>query len=175
MVGQQNRVDEFIQLFTSHEPRLRAYVLTLVCRWTDAEEVMQQCNLVLWQKFDAFQSETNFFAWSCQVARLEVMDFRKRRGRERAIFSDSFIDVVADEAAEMAEELSDRQTALQQCLEKLPQQHRRLLHWRYAESVSIEDVAGRTGRSIEAAYKTLSRVRQVLHDCITRTLATDKA
>jgi RNA polymerase sigma-70 factor (ECF subfamily) len=175
LVGQQDRVGEFIQLFTSHEPRLRAYVLTLVARWSDAEEVMQQCNLVLWQKFGAFQGGTNFFAWACQIARLEVLDFRKRRGRERALFSDAFVESIAAEASGMADELSDRQAALQHCMEKLSDEHRNLLHRRYADAATIEHLARAMGRSADAVYKTLSRVRQMLHDCISRTMALGKA
>src|ERR1022692_4743944 len=77
------RADEFIQLFTGHESRLRAYVLSLVPRWSDAEEIVQQCSVILWKKFDHFQSGTNFFAWACQIARLEVKDYRKKQKRER--------------------------------------------------------------------------------------------
>jgi RNA polymerase sigma-70 factor (ECF subfamily) len=170
-LAREARVDEFIRLFTSHEPRLRAYVLTLVSRWSDAEEVMQQCNLVLWQKFDQFRPGTNFFAWACQIARLEVLDHRKRRGRERVLFGDEFVDAVARESAAMAGELSDRQAALQHCLEKVPPHHRDLLHRRYGEGGSVEAVAAAVGRSVEAVYKALARIRQALHDCITRRLA----
>jgi RNA polymerase sigma-70 factor (ECF subfamily) len=174
-LSSQGRVDEFIRLFTSHEPRLRAYVLTLVPRWSDAEEVMQQCNLVLWQKFPQFQSGTNFFAWACRVARFEVMDFRKRQGRERALFSDAFVDAVAQETSAMSGELSDRLSAMQECIEKLPAEHRRMLLLRYTGSGSIEQVASSLHRSVEAAYKALSRIRHALHDCVTRRLALGKA
>lgn len=171
-LAREARVDEFIRLFTSHEPRLRAYVLTLVSRWSDAEEVMQQCNLVLWEKFGQFQAGTNFFAWACQIARFEVLDYRKRRGRDRLLFGDEFVDAVARQAAAMSGELADRQAALEHCLEKVPPHHRDLICRRYTDGGSVEAVAAAVGRSAEAVYKALARIRQSLFDCITRTLAT---
>jgi RNA polymerase sigma-70 factor (ECF subfamily) len=173
-LSDQNRIDEFIRLFTSHEPRLRAYVLTLVPRWSDAEEIMQQCNLVLWKKFGQFQSGTNFFAWACRIARLEVMEFRRQQSRDRMLFTDAFLETLADEASDLASDLSARQHALQGCLERLPGKHRRMLQLRYMEGGSIEAVARAFTRSVEAAYRMLSRIRELLHDCITRRLAMEE-
>jgi len=40
-------VPEFIRLFTSHEARLSALALSLIPNWADAEEVLQQSNLIM--------------------------------------------------------------------------------------------------------------------------------
>jgi RNA polymerase sigma-70 factor, ECF subfamily len=170
-VDQQARADEFIQLFTANESSLRAYVLSLVPRWTDAEEIVQQCSVVLWKKFGQFRSGTNFFAWACQVARLEVKDFRRRQKRDRVVFSDEFIDSIADDALASQSELLVRLRALQGCVEKLSREQRELLRLRYNDNGSIDSVAGAVNRSVDAVYKSLSRIRQALHECINRTLA----
>jgi RNA polymerase sigma-70 factor (ECF subfamily) len=67
-------VEQFIRIVASHEARLRCYVLSLVPRWADADEIMQEVNVVLWQKFEQFQPDSNFFAWACQIARFKVND-----------------------------------------------------------------------------------------------------
>ena len=46
----------------------------------------------------------------------------------------------------------------------------RLVRLRYAEGGSIEAVAAAIGRTLEATYRALSRIRHTLHDCVTRTL-----
>ncbi len=167
----QARADEFIQLFTANESSLRAYVLSLVPRWTDAEEIVQQCSVVLWKKFSQFRTGTNFFAWACQVARLEVKDYRRRQKRDRVVFSDEFIEAIADDALASQSELLVRLGALQHCVEKLSRDQRELLRLRYNDSGSIDSVAAAVNRSVDAVYKSLSRIRQALHDCINRTLA----
>ncbi len=167
----QARADEFIQLFTANESSLRAYVLSLVPRWTDAEEIVQQCSVVLLKKFAQFRTGTNFFAWACQVARLEVKDYRRRQKRDRVVFSDEFIEAIADDAVASQSELLVRLGALQHCVEKLSRDQRELLRLRYNDSGSIDSVASAVNRSVDAVYKSLSRIRQALHDCINRTLA----
>ena len=169
------RADEFIQLFTGHESRLRAYVLSLVPRWSDAEEIVQQCSVVLWKKFDHFQSGTNFFAWACQIARLEVKDYRKKQKRERRIFSDELVDMIADEIFEIRDEFPARLRALQGCVEKLSRDQRELLRLRYDENGKIESIAQSVHRSVDAVYKSLSRIRLALHDCVNRAMATGAA
>jgi RNA polymerase sigma-70 factor (ECF subfamily) len=167
----QPRVDEFIELYTAFESRLRGYVLSLVPRWSDAEEISQKCNLILWKKFDQFEPGTSFYAWACQIARLEVKDFRKRTARERVIFSDEFVDSVADRALEIQDEFPERAKALQKCVEQLPQNQRELLRLRYDEQRSVVSVAKVVNKPIEGVYKALSRIRRALHVCINARLA----
>jgi RNA polymerase sigma-70 factor, ECF subfamily len=167
----QTRADEFIRLFSAHEVRLRGYILCLLPRWSDAEEVAQQVSLVLWKKFDQFRPGTSFFAWACEVARLEVKSFRKRQARERLLFSDDLIEAVARETTGMQSELLGRLRALQRCVEKLAPKYRDILRTRYEEGGSVERVAKVFNRSMDSAYKALSRIRQALHECIDRTFA----
>jgi RNA polymerase sigma-70 factor (ECF subfamily) len=165
------RADNFIALYTAHEARLRAFILSLVPRWSDAEEIAQRSSIILWKKFDQFRPGTSFFAWACQVARLEVKEHRKRAGRQRALFSDEFVEAVVNEVAEMQDDLAGRIQALQTCVEKLPPRHRELLRLRYDEGKSVKAVARTVNSSLEAVYKGLGRIRQTLYDCINRALA----
>ena len=164
------RVNEFISLFTTHERRLRAYVMTLVPRTCDVDDVMQQSNLVLWAKFDQYQPGTNFFAWGCSIARFEAKRFLFRQGRDAALFSEQFVDQVAARAEAITAELSDRRLALEQCLKTLQPTQRQMLGLRYQDGCSLETVAKSLNRSIDSTYKAISRLRHVLYDCITRRL-----
>ena len=91
------RVDEFVRLLAQNQRRLFIYVHTLVPHHADAEEVLQNTNLVLWREFGTFQPGTNFAAWSCRVALNQVLAWRKKRQRDRLQFSDEFLTTVADE------------------------------------------------------------------------------
>jgi len=64
MMSSEERVKDFMRLFTSNEPRLRAFAMSLIPNWADAEDVMQQANLVLWSKFEQFELGTDFYAWA---------------------------------------------------------------------------------------------------------------
>jgi RNA polymerase sigma-70 factor (ECF subfamily) len=163
-------VEQFIRIVASHEARLRCYVLSLVPRWADADEIMQEVNVVLWQKFEQFQPDSNFFAWACQIARFKVKDYRRKKSRERVIFSDALVEMLADECVAVAEKVNDSQTALDCCLRKLNPDQRKLILLRYNEDTSIHQIAMSLGRTVGAIYKALERTHQLLHECIRRRL-----
>jgi len=165
------RVDAFVRLLGQNQRRLFLYVLSLVPHWNDAEEVIQETNLVLWREFDRFELGTNFAAWACRVAFHQVLAWRKRKQRDRLDFSPAFLEAVAEEVQAQADVLEERSRALASCIEKLPQPQRDLLRLRYAEGLDIATVAEQVQRSEEAVYRALSRVRHALHECVTRSLA----
>jgi len=53
-------------------------------------------------------------------------------------------------------------------MKKLPARDRELIEARYEEGGSVGDAAARNGRSLEAAYKALARIRRVLYECVSR-------
>lgn len=164
------RVDTFVRLLGQNQRRLYLYVMSLVPDRTEAEDILQETNLVLWREFDRFQVGTNFTAWACRVAFNQVLSWRKRRQRDRLEFSEAFLTAVADELSEEAERLEERGRLLARCLDRLPPHHRNLVRLRYSEGASVEAIAAQVKGSVEGVYRMLSRIRQALHECVQQSL-----
>jgi RNA polymerase sigma-70 factor (ECF subfamily) len=167
------KVKQFLRLFLKNERRLYAYVLTLLPNRADAEDVLQEASLVLWDKFDDQHPPDDFAAWGCRIAYFKVLDFRKRRQRSRVFFSQAVLDRLAETAVEQAValQLDDRREALAGCIGKLRDRDRDLLARRFAEGATTQSAAAAVGRSADAVYKALAKIRQTLFDCVTRTLS----
>ena len=56
------------------------------------------------------------------------------------------------------------------CLKQLPVKHREIVKQRYYHEQSIEVLSSQFNRTVAATYRLLSRVRQVLHECICQRL-----
>ena len=164
------RVDAFMKLFTANEPRLRGFAMSMIPNWADAQDVLQQSNLVLWQKFGQFRLGTDFFAWASRIVYLESKDFRKRRLRLKVRFGDEFLAQIADEAVDMGEEMAERELLLDACVERLKPEERELLRMRYQDDGDAPGIAEALGRSVEAIYTALSRARKKLVECVDRKL-----
>jgi hypothetical protein len=54
---------EFLELYSHNYPRLQYYLMSLLPTADDAADVLQETSLVLWRKFAAYETGTNFFAW----------------------------------------------------------------------------------------------------------------
>ncbi len=165
----------FLRLFLQNERRLYAYVLTLLANRADADDVLQEASLVMWDKLDERQPPADFAAWGCRIAYFKVLDFRKKRQRSRVQFSQALLERIAETAVEQAAalQLDERREALAGCVEKLPARDRDLLTRRFGDGVSIQTLASQAGRSPDAIYKALARIRRGLFECVTRRLATE--
>ena len=53
---------DFLRLFTAHELAIRAHVRRLVPTRADADDVVQEVAVVLWQKFATFRHDADFRA-----------------------------------------------------------------------------------------------------------------
>ena len=162
---------QFVRLMTKYERLVYGYILSLVPNWADADEILQETNVRLWEEFDKYVPGTNFAAWATRVAHFQVLTWRKKVSRSRLIFDQRVIEALAAEPLWTDEAFDARQQALGECVSELPDHNRRLLRHCYARGNKIKDVAVRLKRSPTAVYKALERIRVTLHSCIERKLA----
>ena len=160
-------------LMTRHQRRIFSYIYTLVPDRHDAEDLLQETSLVICEKFDEFTEGTDFAAWACQIAWWRVRYSRQKFARSKVVFDDQVLEAVARTAAAMGPELDVRHEALALCLGKLHVRDRELVLTRYEPGHGVAEAARRTGRSMDAAYKALNRLRKLLHDCVSHELATE--
>jgi RNA polymerase sigma-70 factor, ECF subfamily len=155
-------------LMTQHQRRIFSYIYTLVPDRHNAEDILQETSLVICEKFADFKPGTDFVAWACQIAYWEVRRARQKFARAKVIFDQEVVDAIAETAGTMAEEVTHRHEALAHCLSKLHPRDRELVLTRYEPGSGVEEAAQRSGRTLEAAYKALGRIRKLLLDCVTQ-------
>jgi RNA polymerase sigma-70 factor (ECF subfamily) len=162
--------EEFLRLFMLNQRSLFAYILSLVPRISDAEDILQETSITLWHKRGHYHSGTNFRAWASTFAYNAVRNFRAKQTRDRLCFDDELLDRIASRTIRISDELDDRRVALADCLHKLPAQDQRLLEQRYQPGVTTKSLAGSIGRPIEGLYKVMKRIHDVLHVCVERSV-----
>lgn len=161
---------EFVDQLSKSSRSVYAFIMSLLRRPDDTEEVYQEVCRTLWEKFSQFTPGTNFTAWACEVAYLKVLEHRRLARRAPLLFSDVFVNTIEREFVSQFEEVKGRHFALQECLEKLGDRDGRLIARRYGGSVSPNEIAVEEQRSVSAIHKALTRIHQALHDCIERSL-----
>lgn len=163
--------ERFVRTLTRYESRVWAFIRSLVVSRADAEDILQETNATLWKKIDEFAEVENFVAWACAVARIEVLRYYQKQKRDRLQFSENFLQTVAEQVTTRRDELDDRVCALESCIEKLLPQDRGLIRQRYVDELSVETLSTMVGRSVEAVYKRLSRIRRALFVCIEKAVS----
>jgi RNA polymerase sigma-70 factor, ECF subfamily len=163
---------QLMSLMTQHQRRIFSYIYTLVPDRYDADDLLQDTSVVICEKFDEFEEGTDFVAWACQIAYWRIRYSRQKFARSKVVYQQELVDALAQTAATMQEELDERHEALAHCLQKLPARDREMVLTRYEPGSGVPEAARRAGRSLEAAYKALARIRKLLFDCVSHQLAT---
>jgi RNA polymerase sigma-70 factor (ECF subfamily) len=162
--------EQFAELFVGFEPRLYAFIRTLVPNRADAEEVLQESAAVLWRKFPEYRPGSDFASWAFTVARFQVLAFRKRRRRNVLSFSQEFVDDVACEAAQQAGQAAVLREVLESCLAKLKPRDQELFRRRQEPGASVKLLAGEAGRPASTVYNSLNRIRRLLFECVQKSM-----
>ncbi len=165
----------FLRAFTANEPAIRAYVRRLVPSRADADDVMQEAAIILWEKFGEFRAGANFRAWAFGVARYKVLSWLRDKGRDRLVLDEDVVALLADESAGDEPRLDRQRRALEVCAGKLEPAQRELLMRAYQPDTQIQDVAAGSGRTVAGFYQWLHRIRRALLDCVRRELSKEAA
>ena len=166
--GENDR--EFVRLMAANQHRIGAFIFTLVPNQSDADELLQETHVRLWEERDRFEPGTDFRAWALRVAHFEVLTWRKRSQRRPLIFDDELVMRLSESMIQEAIPANEQEAALHECLKELSGRSRELLRRVYAKGEMIKDIATDLGNTAESMYKTVQRLRHALRRCIEQRL-----
>ena len=162
---------EYLQLVTRHQAAICGYIRSLA-PGLDAEDVLQETNIVLWNKASTFKPGSHFKAFAFRIAHLKTLEALRAQKRGHWLrFDSDLLEAIADQRVHGESETSGRQHALRQCLTDLSDSDRQLIHARYTEHRTVREIAQSTGRTEGALQQLYFRLRNALRICIERTLA----
>ncbi|MCB9911413.1 MAG: sigma-70 family RNA polymerase sigma factor [Verrucomicrobiales bacterium] len=156
----------FLSLFLRSEREVFRYVAALVPNVTDAEDIVQQTALALWERFDAYDPSQPFTPWACRFALNKARQWTDRHRRWQALLDRGLAEDLAQRRQELQPEFERRLRRLEGCVGKLAPAQRTLVEAYYYERADIDSLANRTGRTVAATYKALQRIRRALQRCV---------
>ena len=162
-------------LLVRHRTALYGYIFACVRNHHDAEELLQEVSLAAVGSIDKLRDESSFLPWAIEIARRRVL-VHVRRSQRTTILPPELIPVLAEAAHRVAATdcISDRCEALLECLENLPPRSREVIAMRYDGSIrGVDELADKLGRTMQATYGVLKRIRQGLRACVEEKLSTE--
>lgn len=177
MTPQPDPEETFVQLVVSHQPALRAFVLSLLPGSPEVDDVIQETNAEIWKKRGDFRIGTNFKSWMFSVAKFKVMSSWRDRQRKKewAVPEETLVRLV--ERVEMGSlaATETKQEALRHCLAQLRPVDRGLILRRYIEECGLAKLASDVGRSADSLKVSLHRIRMLLRACVGRRVKMEEA
>ncbi|QDT63369.1 sigma-70 family RNA polymerase sigma factor [Calycomorphotria hydatis] len=163
--------EEFLNLFDEAYSQLYGLAVSLVGKPADADDVIQEASLILWEKFDQFEAGTSFHRWAVTVVANVAKNWnRKQRRRRGRSLSDEAIGHIAKVRSGNSELLELRRELLDECIDKLPKEERSMLWQCMADAASVMQWAKEHHTSHNTVYSKLRRIRQRLYHCVLKRL-----
>jgi len=167
--GDQNAAQQrFLSLFLRSEREIFRYVAVLVPNISDAEDIVQQTAIALWEKFDAYDPALPFTPWACRFALNKARQWIERRQRWQTLLQGGLAEELMERREAVRPEFEIRLGHLEGCVGKLAKEQRELVEGYYFHRAGIEALSERSGSTVQATYKALQRIRQALQDCVER-------
>ncbi|MBC8125890.1 MAG: sigma-70 family RNA polymerase sigma factor [Gloeobacteraceae cyanobacterium ES-bin-144] len=178
MIRPQPNIPEYISLLTQNQAAIFAFLRTLLINPVDAEDVLQETNIALWNNISRFEIGTNFYAFATRIAYTKAIDHTRRQKKLGGLVFDS--DLMERLSKHMLENQahaadSARQRALETCITRLPPTDLDLIQRRYFQKQTIRDLVFDTGKTETNLQYHFGRIRNLLKTCIESKLSKEMA
>lgn len=155
-----------MRLLTEFQSDLYAYISSMMPKVEGKKDVLQETNIILWNKRTDFQLGTSFKAWSFKIAYFQCLAHLKKKKRSKLTeLEQRVMSKIATEYPFRSPD-KERVDALDPCMEKLNPTDRSLITHHYSRNGSLQDYARLTKVSIGKLKHALIRIRYQLKCCI---------
>ncbi len=172
MSGRANTEKEkqYIGLLAAHYVRIKSFIFSMLPNESDADDVMQETSITLWEKFDAFEQGTDFVAWAVTIAKYKVLEFRRKNQSNPLMLDTRVLELLEKENQSFYDQTEEKTQALNQCVQKLSGKDRNFLKLKYSHGFTLSKLSQRFGFSVTSAYRNDARIHGLLLYCIRRLL-----
>lgn len=171
---------QFESVVREQHSRLRFFIRELGLRDAWVDDLAQETFLVAYRKWDELDDVANAGFWLRRIARNLVLNELTKSGRRQRLLDERITDYLVglhgDSArpptSEEVEETEIRMEALRECLSRLTDKTRRMIHARYHEEKSAADIGAEFDMNPSAVRKALFSARKLLGSCLGRDTGT---
>lgn len=169
--------DAFGQLVLDHQNKVYTLAVHFVGDREDAADLAQEAFLKAWRSLGSFQGESSFATWMHRLTTNVCLDWLRKQSRRQNISVAVSLD---DEEANWTEpadsrqdpqerlEQTERKQALTQAMQKLTEQHRRLLLMREVSGLSYQEIADALEVDLGTVKSRIARARMQLRKILLR-------
>lgn len=115
----------------------------------DADEILQEVLLVMYNKLNTFKFESSFFTWLYRVTSTRSLNFIKKN-KIKKIFSLDILINKPDENRTISDDIEQKEqlASIESKMQKLPPKQREVFIMRSFDELSYDEISAITGKSV---------------------------
>jgi RNA polymerase sigma-70 factor, ECF subfamily len=157
----------FTELYKDMSRKVYAFALNRLHDPAQAEEIVVDTLHEVWKFPDRFRGESKFSTWLLGIARYKILNsYRSAEPDHDDLqdFEQTLVSADPDGFAQLADK--QRQTGVQDCMEKLSDEHRECLHLVFYEGYNLGEVAEVQNVPENTVKTRLFHARQKVKNCL---------
>ena len=125
----------------------------------DADDVVSESFLKIAKGIRSFREDTNGYAWIMRIVRNTAFDFLRKRKMRAEENLDAFFHLTDER---YSPDRREEALALEAAMEKLTQEERKMIYYRYYLDFTVREIAAETGMSKSAAARAAQNAEEKL-------------
>ncbi len=157
--------DAFVHIVRRYERMVFTIVSKIVYRRVEAEDIVQEIFIKVFQSLDKFREESGFATWLYRIAYNATISELRKRKHEYTSIEDNFANIPNSEIADIIDEISteDKLQYLETVLKMMPPDDALLITMFYLNDHTIKDISSITGNSEANVKVKLHRIRKFMN------------
>ena len=141
----------FQKLLSTYQKPLYNHIRNIVLNHDDADDVLQNTLVKVFQNLKNFKGESKLFSWMYRIATNEAIGFLNQKAKKSGISSQAVQDnAIANLKADVYFDGNEIQLKLQQAINTLPEKQQRVFKMKYFEELKYEEISEIVGTSVGA-------------------------
>ncbi len=147
--------------YTSELPAVWRYAYALVGDRSVAEDISSETMLAMLRNLDKFDPHKwQIHAWLRGVVSNKVADHFRHVARQRKMLESVRHNSARESDLPKPVEIEEKRQHILRSLDRLAEQQRRALEWKYIDKISVREIANRLGQTEKSAESLLFRARR---------------
>jgi len=147
----KTRNTAFEKLLREYQKPLYHHIRNIVLNHDDADDVLQNTFIKVFQNLEKFKGESKLFSWMYRIATNEALTFLKQKAKKSGISSEALQNKAIDNLqADVYFEGNYIQIQLQKAIVLLPEKQQLIFKMKYFEELKYEEISEILGTSVGA-------------------------
>ncbi|MCW1924083.1 sigma-70 family RNA polymerase sigma factor [Luteolibacter arcticus] len=167
-------INQFAGVVRQHHASLRYFIRSLGVQSAWVDDLAQEAFLLAYRKWEDLDEVGNAGLWLCAIAKNLVMNELSKTSRRQRLLDENMTTLLlaaeggGDERPASVADRGIRHEALRDCMAKLPERSRQVVHARYFDDQNSSEIGSDLKMTTTAVRQVLFRSRQLLADCLQR-------
>lgn len=147
----KNREQAFQLLVKTYQERLYWHIRKIVMNHDDADDILQNVYIKVWNNVDGFREDSSLFTWLFRIATNESLSHLQRERRHSLVSSNEISDFLAESLeSDVYFDGDEMAKKLQLAIIQLPEKQRLVFNMKYFDEMKYEEMSAILKTSVGA-------------------------